>query len=66
MKYTEEYWDKRLAGIKSINVKNAIKKVYESYPKECMPQGICDPLYIMNTIALEIGIGDGKGNFYVK
>ena len=66
MKYTEEYWSKRLEGVKSINVKNAIKKVYESYPKECMPQGICDPLYIMNTIALEVGIGDGKGDFYVK
>jgi hypothetical protein len=26
-------------------------------------KGICDPMYIANIIALELGIGDGQGNF---
>lgn len=41
---------------------NAIKRVYESYPKKCMPYGICDMAYIINIITHELGIGDGKGN----
>jgi hypothetical protein len=28
--------------------------------------GICDPGYIANTIALEMGRGDGKSNFWDK
>jgi hypothetical protein len=28
--------------------------------------GICDPGYIANTIALEMGRGDGKSNFWGK
>jgi hypothetical protein len=27
-------------------------------------KGICDPMYIANIIALELGRGDGQGNFY--
>lgn len=27
-------------------------------------RGICDPMYIANTIAMHIGLGDGKSNFY--
>ena len=26
-------------------------------------RGICDPMYIANVIACELGIGDGHGNF---
>lgn len=44
-------------------VKQAIKRVYAAYPPECLPQGICDPMYIMNVIAFELGIGDGQHNF---
>ncbi len=60
--YTNEYWNERLSGAPE-EVKTAIKKVYGSYPKECLPQGTSDPMYIMNVIAFELGIGDGKGNF---
>ena len=44
-------------------VKRAITRIYESYPMDCMPNGICDPMYIMNVICMELGIGDGCGNF---
>ena len=65
MIYTDKYWDDRLSAEVPEKVKNAIKRAYSSYPSECMPQGLCDPMYIMNTIALELGIGDGKGNFNI-
>ena len=44
-------------------IKKAIMRVYESYPMKCMPNGTCDPMYIMNVIAMELGIGDGCGKF---
>ena len=64
-KYTENYWQPRLSDCQNTKVKNAIKKIYSSYPVECMPQGTADPMYIMNIIAKELGIGDGMGNFTV-
>jgi hypothetical protein len=65
MKYPKEYWKDRLGGAEvPEDVKTAIRRVYESYPRECMPQGLCDPLYIMNIIALALGVGDGLGTFY--
>jgi hypothetical protein len=65
MNYTTNYWNDRLDGCTSEKVKSAIKRVYGSYPADCLPQGLSDPMYIMNVIALELGIGDGKGNFTV-
>ncbi len=65
MQYVDEYWEQRLSSCKNEKVKNAIKRVYNAYPPGCMPQGLSDPMYIMNTIALELGIGDGKGNFNI-
>ena len=65
MKYTEDYWNDRLGDHVPDKVKAAIKRVYNAYPPECMPQGLCDPMYIMNCIALELGIGDGMGNFNI-
>ena len=55
----------KAAGIDKMPVKwqNAIKHIYGSYPKECLPQGICDPMYICNVMALELGLGDGRSNF---
>ena len=44
--------------------KKAIRHIYGAYPKECMPQGICDPMYILNVFCMHLGIGDGKSNFY--
>ena len=62
-KYDEKYWEKRIDPSVPERVKNAIKRVYESYPKDCLPQGVCDPMYIMNVIAKELGIGNGQGEF---
>lgn len=66
MKYTERYWTQRLNGSEPEKVQKAIKRVYEVYPKECLPQGTADPMYIMNVICFELGIGDGRGTFYIK
>lgn len=66
MQYPDTYWRLRTdyKGNKyPEKVKNAIKRVYNAYPPECMPQGLADPMYIMNVICYELGIGDGKGNF---
>ena len=65
MEYTKEYWDSRLEGCTNEKVRNAIKRIYSAYPSSCMPQGICDPMYIMNVLAKELGIGDGKGDFNI-
>jgi hypothetical protein len=69
MNYDNQYWEDRfiLKGYPELpeKVKRAIKRVYEAYPKECMPQGLCDPAYIMNIICFELGIGDGQGNFNI-
>ena len=63
MERSQEFWDKRLNANVPDKVKNAIKRVYHAYPENLMPNGLCDPMYIMNVIAFELGIGDGKGNF---
>ena len=63
MKETKEYWEKRLDNDIPEKVQKAIKRVYNAYPKECIPQGTSDPMYIMNVICFELGIGDGQGNF---
>jgi len=65
MNYPENYWNDRICDNVPEKVKRAIKRVYGAYPSECLPQGLSDPMYIMNVIALELGIGDGKGNFTV-
>ncbi len=62
-KYNDEYWDDRFFGNVPDRVKKAIMRIYNAYPKECLPQGLCDPMYIMNVICFELGIGDGQGNF---
>ena len=60
-----DYWARVFKGYPDLDprVKRAIQQVYESYPAHCTPNGICDPMYIMNTIALALGIGDGRGTF---
>lgn len=66
-KHTQEYWDKRFETYKAPEppeqVKKAIMRVYDSFPEDRMPRGLCDPMYIMNVIAYELGVGDGQGNF---
>jgi len=69
MKQSTEYWNKCFETYKNPavpeKVKQAIMRVYSSYPADCMPKGICDPMYIMNVICHELGIGDGQGNFNI-
>ena len=66
MNYCEQYWNDRFDDKVPEKVKNAIKRIYAAYPPHCLPQGTSDPMYMMNVIALELGIGDGKGNFNLK
>lgn len=66
MKYNDEYWSKRFNGDENPKVVNAIKRIYNSYPVECMPQGTADPMYLMNVICKELGVGDGMGNFNIN
>ena len=60
-----KFWEE---SFKNIDIpethKNAIKRIFESYPLECMPRGICDAVYILNVFCKELGIGDGQNNFY--
>jgi len=53
------------AGVDELPVvwQKAIAALYGSYPSDCLPCGICDPVYIANILARNLGLGDGKGNF---
>jgi len=64
-RYSEEYWEKRFDDDTPEKIKTAIKRIYNAYPADCLPQGTSDPMYIMNVICHELGIGDGLGNFYL-
>lgn len=44
------------------NLKKAVIRICQSYGLT----GLCDPMYIANVIAVELGIGDGQSNFYGK
>jgi hypothetical protein len=44
--------------------KKAIQRVYDAYSADCLPKGVCDPVYMLNVICKELGIGDGQSNFY--
>jgi len=59
----QEYWKERLDDDVPEKVQKAIKRIYNSFPADCLPQGVCDPMWIMNIIAFELGVGDGQGNF---
>jgi len=63
MNEAKEFLEK--AGIEELPTKwqNAIKRVYNSYPLKCLPKGVCDPMYICNVMAKELGLGDGESNF---
>ena len=65
-KYNDKYWQERFEKDTPERVKRAIKRVYHSYPVDCMPQGTCDPLYIMNVICRELGVGDGEHHFNLQ
>jgi hypothetical protein len=40
-----------------------IRKLSERICRSYGIGGVCDPMYLANIIALELGLGDGQGNF---
>ena len=62
-KYDDAYWAKRFTDEDDPRIVKAVKILYSSFPPKCMPQGVCDPMYIGNLIARELGVGDGQGTF---
>ena len=56
----QEYFNEAFKGY---NVPANIRKISESICREFNIKGICDPMYISNVIAVELGLGDGCGNF---
>ena len=50
-------------AFKGYNVPTNIRNISESICREFNINGICDPMYIANVIAVELNLGDGCGNF---
>ena len=50
-------------AFKGYNVPSNIKSISESICREFNINGICDPMYISNVVAVELNLGDGCGNF---
>ena len=48
---------------KPYDVPDKLKKTARRICKAYGIRGICDPMYIANIIALELGLGDGKSYF---
>lgn len=46
------------------NLPPGLRKAVEHICSVYGIRGICDPMYVANVIAHEMGFGDGKGNFY--
>lgn len=57
---TEEFFKEAFKGSE---VPKDIKRLSERLCRSYGIRGICDPVYIANIIALELGLGDGQGNF---
>ena len=66
MNNVEGFLKERLPVDLPIQARKAITRIYQSYPAECLPSGLCDPMYILNIMAYELGVGDGHGNFNLK
>jgi hypothetical protein len=49
---------------KGVNAPPELKRCVEHIAGSYGINGICDYGYIANTIAKELGIGDGKGHFF--
>ena len=50
-------------AFKGHNVPENLKRLSARLCRSYGIKGICDPMYIANIIALELGIGDGQSNF---
>lgn len=57
--------DKRFfeLAFKGYTVPDNIKRLSTRLCRSYGINGICDPMYIANVIAYELGMGDGSGNF---
>lgn len=53
-------------AFKGYCVPQSIRTTSEGICKEFNIKGICDPMYISNIIAKELGVGDGCSNFTDK
>ena len=62
-KQTKDFLKKSEIDVLPKNWQNAITRIYSAYPLKCLPNGICDPVYICNIFAQELGLGDGRTNF---
>lgn len=51
-------------AFKYMKVPDDIRRAAEHIVTSYHINGICDPGYIANTIAMEMGRGDGKSNFW--
>lgn len=53
-------------AFKGSNVPDDIRRLSERLCVSYGIRGICDPMYIANVIARELGLGDGMGNFHER
>lgn len=60
-KQDEDFFQEAFEGY---NVPEKIKTASIAICRSCGIRGICDPMYIANIIAMSLGLGDGKSNFY--
>ena len=58
---TKEFFDE---AFKEMDIPEGLRKASERICQAYSIKGICDPGYIANVIAVEMGMGDGKSNFY--
>lgn len=66
MKHDKEFFNKAFTDSTNnepYNVPDDIRKVAERICMAYGIRGICDPMYIANLIAIELGLGDGSSNF---
>ena len=61
--YTDEWFDECFT-ISSAKIPDDIRKLSTRICRSYGISGICDPMYIANITALELGRGDGQSNFY--
>jgi hypothetical protein len=61
---TKEFFDEAFEGMDGIQpgLRKASERICQAYSI----QGICDPGYIANVIAVELGLGDGRSHFIGK
>ena len=64
--HTDEWFDMCFADYETGRPRPIPPKLRAAATHICRSYGIsgtCDPMYIANTIAMRLGMGDGQGNF---